>query len=139
MPNVSYKILNKNNFELFLKYLKKENIIIKNTDLKNYLKLNDSNIMLVVNANKVVGFIEYKKFYNIKNNPYYKIETLYLQKEYRKMGIGISLIKRLELNSKQNNIYYLEYNGFENKNINNFLNFNHFKRNKLNKLYKKIK
>lgn len=141
MPNPIYKFINVHYFNSLSKLLKKELGI--NTDrntLEKLYKTNNSKSLLAINDRKVVGHVLVETKYDIKNDRfYYILSNLIIKKEYRKLGIGTTLIKKLEKYARKNKIYYLEYNLLNpNKATINFLHFNHFKKTKNNTFYKNL-
>ena len=96
MPNPIYKFINVHYFNSLSKLLKKELGI--NTDrntLEKLYKTNNSKSLLAINDRKVVGHILVETKYDIKNDRfYYILSNLIIKKEYRKLGIGTTLIKK---------------------------------------------
>ncbi len=75
-------------------YLKNK---IKNIDLEldrtiNYIK-NNSNYMVCLDNDRIIGICNYGKCNINKYNNYGRIEALYLLEEYQKMGIGKEMFR----------------------------------------------
>ena len=141
MPNPIYKFINVHYFNSLSKLLKKELGI--NTDrntLEKLYKTNNSKSLPAINDRKVGGHILVETKYDIRNDRfYYILSNLIIKKEYRKLGISTTLIKKLEKYARKNKIYYLEYNLLNpNKATISFLHFNHFKKARNNTFYKNL-
>lgn len=117
-----FEILDKNNVEKYIDYLKdcflydKEEMIAEELDIEGIRKrINDSFYMntksiLAIEDGKVIGRLEFH-FYGCMQDGYRMcyIDWVYVKKEYRHKGVAQSLFKEVEKIIRENKInqYYL--------------------------------
>lgn len=142
MPDPIYKFINVHYFDSLCKLLNEE-LGIK-TDRENLEKLykeNHCRSLLAINDRKVIGHVLVETRYDFINYKYYYVLSHFcIKREYKRLGIGTALIKRLENYARGKKIYYLEFvPGNVPVKALAFLKFNHFRRKKDNIFYKKIR
>lgn len=141
MPDPIYKFINVHYFDSLCKLLNEEFGIKTDRDtLEKLYKENNCRSFLAINDRKVVGHVLVEKRFDFINYKYYYILSHFcIKREYRRLGIGTALIKRLENHARRNKIYYLEFvpGNVSVKSL-GFLKFNHFNKKKDNIFFKKV-
>lgn len=142
MPDPIYKFINVHYFDSLVKLLNEEyNINTDRDELEKLYKENHSRSLLAINDRKVIGHVLVETRYDFVNYKYYySLSYFCIKKEYRRLGIGTAMIKRLENYAKKKKIYYIEFDpgNVPQKNL-GFLKFNHFFKKKDSIYFKKIR